>query len=62
MLGVNLNDVKIKKCNSLAICKKCKKQNIFYNRLNGYYVYYCLNCKKWLKTGLYDNEVLIKTK
>lgn len=46
---------KIKNCG--AWCKKCKKQNIFYSILNGWYIYYCLNCKQWTNfRGVYDKK------
>ena len=31
-----------------AFCIHCKKDNIYYSIKNGSYIYYCLNCQKWL--------------
>jgi hypothetical protein len=52
MLGITLNDVKIGKSNCWAKCLICKERNIFYSILQGKFIYYCLNCKKWL--DVYD--------
>lgn len=62
MLGVKLNDIEIRKSNCFAKCNCCKKKNVFYSILNGSFVYYCLNCQKWLhnhySNGKYIQEVL----
>jgi hypothetical protein len=51
-LFAELKNIEIKKQNCLAKCLNCKKRNVFYSILNGRFVYYCLNCKKWL--GFWD--------
>jgi len=52
MLGVKLSNIKIKKSNCGAKCDFCKQRNIFYSIFEGSFVYFCLNCKKWL--GKYE--------
>lgn len=42
-----MEDYTGQKRNCLAICKVCKQKNIYYSILGGWYVYYCLNCKKY---------------
>jgi len=47
-LFADLKDIKIKDKNCEAIHIDCQKKNVFYSILNGYFVYYCLTCKKWI--------------
>ena len=59
MLGITIDDVKIgKKSNCGAKCFECNKRNMFYSILNGSFVYYCLNCKKWIDEKKADIENL----
>lgn len=49
MLFCTSDDIKMPKIkNCGATCRLCKKENVFYSILNGDFVYYCVNCKKWL--------------
>ena len=50
-LFANIKDIKIGKSNSGGLHVDCKTENIFYSILNGYFVYYCLTCKKWIKSN-----------
>lgn len=48
MLGITLENIKVGKSNCGGKCLLCKTRDVFYSILNGKFVYFCLNCNKWI--------------